>query len=255
MKNSLFIFIKHCICEGILRALGADDRTRQITALAVRCNIGGWGVQRWGRGGYIGGMKMRLALMAPLAALMFALPAQAEKIPLAALNDYLNGLGSVQTEFTQVNADGTISTGLLYIKRPGRVRFEYAPPDRSLVMAGGGQVAIFDAKSNEPPEQYPLSRTPLYLILEDRVDLTQARMVVGHEEVEGATRILAQDPDHPEYGQIELVFTDNPVELRQWIITDDLGSQTTIILGQLNKGGDLPPSLFNIATEMELRKR
>jgi outer membrane lipoprotein-sorting protein len=205
--------------------------------------------------GYIDDMNMLRALLAPLAVIALTLPAQAEKIPLGDISAYLNSLTTAESDFTQVNADGSISTGKLFIKRPGRVRFEYAPPDDSLVMAGGGQVAIFDAKSNQPPEQYPLSRTPLNLILRESVDLSRARMVVGHDEVENATRVLAQDPDHPEYGTIQLVFTANPVELRQWVISDDLGSQTTVILGEMRKGGDLPPSLFNITTEQDKRNR
>lgn len=199
-------------------------------------------------------MKLKAALLAPLAVLALCFPAHAEKIGLKELNLYLNGLGTVQSDFTQVNADGTISTGTLYIKRPGRVRFEYAPPDDSLVLAGGGQVAIFDAKSNQPPEQYPLSRTPLGLILDANVDLARAKMVVGHTEQDATTRLAVQDPQHPEYGSIELVFTANPVELRQWVITDDLGSQTTVILGEMKKGGDLPPSLFSITLEADKRK-
>ncbi|MEY4982702.1 MAG: hypothetical protein RIR62_968 [Pseudomonadota bacterium] len=198
---------------------------------------------------------LRAALLAPLAALTLALPAQAEKISIDALNRYINGLGSARSEFTQINADGSVLTGKLYIKRPGRARFEYDPPERSLVMAGGGQVAIFDAKSNQPPEQYPLARTPLNLILKDRVNLGAARMVVGHAEVDGTTRIVAQDPEHPEYGTIELVFTPDPVQLRQWVITDDLGGQTTVILGDLQAGEDFPPSMFNITTETAKRQR
>ncbi|MDT8857386.1 outer membrane lipoprotein carrier protein LolA [Paracoccaceae bacterium Fryx2] len=198
-------------------------------------------------------MKMFRFLLAPVAALALALPAAAEKIPLSALSGYLNGLTTAQADFTQVNADGTITTGRLFIKRPGRVRFEYAPPDRSLVMAGGGQVAIFDAKSNQPPEQYPLKRTPLNLILDARVDLGRAKMVVGHREDGTTTRVMAQDPEFPEYGTIELVFTANPTELRQWVITDDAGGQTTVILGDMTKGGDLPPSLFSITNETDKR--
>lgn len=197
-------------------------------------------------------MNRRLALLAPLA-LLLPLPAAAEKISLAAISDYLNGLTTVETDFTQVNSDGSISTGKLYIHRPGRVRFEYAPPDRSLVIAGGQQVAIFDAKSNQPPEQYPLKRTPLNLILAANIDLGRAKMVVGHAEDGTSTRVRAQDPENPEYGTIELVFTANPVELRQWVITDDLGAQTTVILGEMAKGGKLGASLFNITMETEKR--
>ncbi|HMS95403.1 MAG TPA: outer membrane lipoprotein carrier protein LolA [Tabrizicola sp.] len=197
-------------------------------------------------------MNRRTALLAPLA-LLLPLPATAEIIPLATLSDYLNGLTTVETDFTQVNSDGTISTGKIYIQRPGRVRFEYGPPDRSLVIAGAGQVGIFDAKSNQPPERYPLKQTPLNLILAETVNLGRAEMVIGHTEDGTSTRVLAQDPDYPEYGTIELVFTAEPVELRQWVITDDLGSQTTVILGELKKGGKLKPSLFDITGETEKR--
>ncbi|MBA3908491.1 MAG: cell envelope biogenesis protein LolA [Rhodobacter sp.] len=198
-------------------------------------------------------MNRRFALLAPLA-LLLPLPAAAEKLSLAALSDYLNGLTTVEADFTQINSDGTISTGKIYIRRPGRVRFEYAPPDRSLVIAGGQQVAIFDAKSNQPPEQYPLKRTPLNLILAADVDLGRARMVVGHEDDGTSTRVRVQDPETPEYGTIELVFTANPVELRQWIITDDLGAQTTVILGEMKKGGQLGSSLFDITAETKKRQ-
>ncbi|WP_444667878.1 LolA family protein [Cereibacter changlensis] len=194
-------------------------------------------------------------LLAPAAVFALALPAAAEKIPLGQLSQYLNQLTTAETDFTQVNSDGSISTGKLFIKRPGRVRFEYAPPDPNLVMAGGGQVAIFDSKSNQPPEQYPLSRTPLSLILAENVNLGQARMVVGHSEDGTSTRVRAQDPQHPEYGTIEMVFTANPVELRQWVITDDAGGQTTVILGELQKGGNLPASLFSVAAEERKRGR
>ena len=202
-------------------------------------------------------MNRRTALMAPFLALALApfgaLPAQAEPIPLAELSAYLNRLTTAEADFTQINADGSISKGRLYIRRPGRVRFEYAPPDRSLVMAGGGQVAIFDAKSNQPPEQYPLRRTPLNLILAERVDLGTARMVVGHYEAQDGTRVVAQDPEAPEYGTIELVFSRDPVALTSWIISDDLGNRTTIVLDRMETGMNLPASLFNITLEVEQR--
>jgi outer membrane lipoprotein-sorting protein len=198
-------------------------------------------------------MNRLIAVLAPLVFLL-PLPAAAEKIPLGTLSDYLNSLTTVEADFTQVNSDGSISTGKIFIHRPGRVRFEYAPPDRSLVIAGSQQVAIFDAKSNQPPEQYPLKRTPLNLILAANVDLGRAKMVVGHSEDGTSTRVRAQDPENPDYGSIELVFTADPVELRQWVITDDLGAQTTVILGEMQKGGKLGASLFSISAETEKRK-
>lgn len=199
------------------------------------------------------GMNRRTAILAPLALLALGRPALADKLSLSTLSKYLNGLTTVEADFTQVNADGSVSTGRIYIQRPGRVRFEYGPPDRSLVLASAGQVAIFDGKSNQPPEQYPLKRTPLNLILDDNIDLGRAKMVVGHKADGTSTRVVAQDPENPQYGTIELVFTADPVELRQWVITDDLGQQTTVILGEMKKGGSFGASLFSITREIERR--
>lgn len=202
---------------------------------------------------YIKVMNIRFAMLAPFVFLAASFPAYAEKISLKDLSAYLNTISSAATDFTQVNADGSVAMGKLFIKRPGRVRFEYAPPDQSLVLASGGTVAIFDAKSNQPPEQYPLSRTPLNLILAENVNLGRAKMVVGHAEAENTTRVMAQDPDHTEYGTIELVFTADPIALRQWIITDDLGQQTTVILGDLDPEQSFKPSLFSIEVEKQKR--
>ncbi|SEB38353.1 outer membrane lipoprotein carrier protein LolA [Rhodobacter sp. 24-YEA-8] len=203
-------------------------------------------------------MDRRTAFLAPLAlalpVVMAGRPALADKISLNTLSKYLNDLSTVETDFTQINGDGSVSTGKLFIRRPGRVRFQYAPPDRSLVLASGGNVAIFDGKSNSAPEQYPLRRTPLNLILAQNIDLGKARTVIGHKEDGTSTRVTAQDPEHPEYGTIELVFTGGPTELRQWVITDDLGQQTTVILGEMKKGGRLGDSLFSIPVEMSKRK-
>jgi outer membrane lipoprotein-sorting protein len=200
-------------------------------------------------------MNRITALFAPLVLLALGTPALAEKIPLSNLSRYLNALTTAEADFTQVNADGTIATGRVIIRRPGRVRFEYAPPDGTLVLASNGQVAVFDAKSNQPPEQYPLRRTPLNLILAENVDLGRAKMVVGHSEEGNTTKVRAQDPEHPEYGSIDLIFTDGPVALRQWVINDDAGNATTVILGEMKTGGDFPGSLFNISREAQSRDR
>ncbi|MEM9247590.1 MAG: outer membrane lipoprotein carrier protein LolA [Pseudomonadota bacterium] len=198
-------------------------------------------------------MHRRTFLGAALAATLPALPAVAERVPLAEISRYLNGLQTAQADFTQINGDGTISTGTLYIRRPGRARFEYNPPEESLVMAGGGQVAVFDGKSNTGPEQFPLRRTPLNLILARQVDLSRNGMVVGHSADGPSTTVTAQDPEFPEYGTIKLIFTGDPVELRQWVITSEGGEETTVVLGQLATGMSLSNRLFNIVQEAEAR--
>ncbi|MDJ0627991.1 MAG: outer membrane lipoprotein carrier protein LolA [Rhodobacter sp.] len=199
-------------------------------------------------------MKRRTLFLAPIL-MALAMPSlAAERLSLNQISSYLNGLRTVKGSFTQINDDGTIATGTIYIKRPGRVRFEYDPPEAALVMAGGGQVAIFDPKSNQPPEQYPLNRTPLNLILARNVNLGRANMVVGHEFDGTATSVVAQDPENPDYGTIRLVFTGPPVELRQWVITGGDGTETTVILGDTQQGVQMAASLFSIPVEVQKRR-
>ena len=190
-------------------------------------------------------MNIRTLLPAVVIMVATAIPAAAQQISLNSISNYLNNLQTAKGAFTQVNDDGTISTGTIFIKRPGRIRFEYNPPDKQLVLASGGAVVIYDPKTNEPPETYPLARTPLSIILAKNVNLSHARMVVGHTSDGKSTTVKAQDPEHPEYGNIELVFTANPVELRQWVINDDGGNRTTVILGELDKKARMNNSLFN----------
>ena len=176
-----------------------------------------------------------------------------QQLSLGQLSQYLNQLQTAQGGFTQINQDGTLSTGQIYIKRPGRIRFEYDPPNDALVMASGGQLAVFDPQSNVPPDRFPLNQTPLSIILDSDVDLGSDRMVTDITSDETSTTITAQDPDNPQYGNIKLVFTANPTELRQWIITDEFGTQTTVILNDLVSGEAIRDQQFNIIAEMRRR--
>lgn len=196
---------------------------------------------------------IRKLISALATVLLLAVPAAAEKLSLNTISAYLNSIETAQGDFTQINSDGTISKGKLYIKRPGRIRFEYDPPEKSVVIAGGGTVAIFDGKSNSTAEQFPLRQTPLNLILEKTVNLARRNMVVGHTSDATTTSVIAQDPDHPDLGRIRMVFTAQPTELRQWVITDGSGAETTVILGKLTKGVNLRPSLFSIQFEQNKR--
>ncbi|ARC38503.1 outer membrane lipoprotein carrier protein LolA [Paracoccus yeei] len=190
-------------------------------------------------------MNLKSLALAPVLCLALAFPALAEKIPLNEISRYLNSLKTAQAAFTQVNPDGSVSTGQVFIHRPNRVRFEYQG-SKTLVLASAGQVAVYDGKTRGGPQQYPLSKTPLSLILAPNINLGKARMVTGYAERKNTTVVTAQDPQHPEYGNIQMVFTANPTQLRQWVVTDDAGKRTTVILGDLRTGVSIPPSKFVI---------
>ena len=185
--------------------------------------------------------------------MVLASPAVAEKISLNEISSYFNAMTTAEAQFSQITDTGETSTGRLFIRRPGRIRFEYDPPEATLVVVGGGQVAVFDPKSRDELLRFPLRHSPLNLVLEREVDLTQRDMVVAHFEVESQTAVTLQDPENPDYGFIQLIFNDNPVQLHQWVVQDNSGGQTHIILDSLTRGGKLSNILFNIQHEMQKR--
>ena len=185
--------------------------------------------------------------------MVLASPVAAEKISLNEISSYFNAMTTAEAQFSQITDTGETSTGRLFIRRPGRIRFEYDPPEATLVVVGGGQVAVFDPKSRDEPLRFPLRHSPLNLVLEREVDLAQRDMVVAHFEVESQTAVTLQDPENPDYGFIQLIFNDNPVQLHQWVVQDNSGGQTHIILDSLTRGGKLSNMLFNIQHEMRKR--
>lgn len=199
-------------------------------------------------------MKTRILLaILALSAVLYSGSASAQPLSLGQISDYLNDLGTAEGRFTQLNADGSLSTGQIYIKRPGRIRFEYDAPSDALIMAGGGQLAVFDPRSNTGPERFPLRLTPLNVFLARNVNLGASDMVRDIRSDGVVTVVTAQDPDNPDYGHIELFFTAEPTLLRQWVIVDQSGQRTTIMLNDLETGGRLPERLFNILGEMRRR--
>lgn len=179
----------------------------------------------------------------------------ADKLSLPVLSQYLNGLTTVQAQFTQINPDGTLSTGKILIKRPGKIRFEYDPPNNALVMASAGALAIFDPKGNPQPESYPLNKTPLGLILDKNIDLERANMVVGHAYDGTATQVSVQDPQHPERGRMDLFFTGPTPELRQWVVHNENGEQTIVVLNDMQRDVAIRDYLFNVLREIDQRKK
>lgn len=190
-------------------------------------------------------LDRRTFLTASAAALVIARPAAAAPLTLDRIEAYLDGLSTVTARFSQINDDGSRSSGRFMMRRPGRMRFEYDAPDESLVIAGRGSVAIFDARSNEPPQRFQLANTPLKILLFDDIDLGRERMLVAHQYDDTYTYLTLQDPEHPEYGSLRVVFADPPA-LTGWVVTDGSGARTTVTLSGLQTGMRLPGDLFDL---------
>ena len=197
----------------------------------------------------------RKTLLTVFIIALFGAPVRAEKISLSNLSSYLESIKKVSGSFTQINSDKTVSTGRIFLFRPGRMRMEYKTPDNSLVIVGGSQIAVFDSKSNTHPRVFPLRKTPLKILLEKKINLKTSDIVIRHEEVENSTVVILQDPKLSSYGSLKLVFVDHPVTLRQWVITNEMGDQTVLKFKDFINQPYMSSDKFNISLEIDNRVR
>ena len=105
-----------------------------------------------------------------------------------------------------------------------------------MVIADGAWVGVFDPKSNRNPTRYPLDKTPLSLLLRDRLSLTEPGLVLGATRDADGTDITVVDPRAPNEGRMVMRFSDNPVALRQWEVTTKTGQRTRVALTDLTTG-------------------
>ena len=170
-----------------------------------------------------------------------------DRADLTRVDNYLSGLTNLQGNFLQVGPDGSLAQGKFYLRRPGRMRFQYDPPEKLLVVADGTWVAVKDGFS--AAQRYPLGSTPLGILLDDHVDLAKEVKVLAVERQPGALRITLADKNDNAPGNITLVFDAPDLQLRQWIVTDAQGLQTTVALRNIQSGIRADNALFVLKTD------
>jgi outer membrane lipoprotein-sorting protein len=172
---------------------------------------------------------------------------EAEKADLRRISAYLNTIKSAQGQFTQVNANGKTEQGTFYLKKPGRVRFEYQKPNPNLIIADGSTVAVENA-ALKTTDRYPLTNSPLRLLLSDDIDLANDSHIVGLKREQGAISVTAREASAVASGSITLTLADSggSLELRQWEVVDAQGARTMVVLNDMRQATDIPARLFVI---------
>ena len=167
-----------------------------------------------------------------------------------------NHFSSVRTmagEFIQLGPTGTQTEGKFYIQRPGRIRFNYQDPSPVRVIADGESVVVNNRKL-DTWDIYPLSKTPLKLLLDDRIDLS-ADTVKSVKEAPDLTTIVLGNESLFGSSRITLLFDPSTNDLRQWTITDAQGKDTTVMIFNVQNGVRLDPKLFQVDYMAIQRKR
>ncbi|NQV59975.1 MAG: outer membrane lipoprotein carrier protein LolA [Alphaproteobacteria bacterium] len=156
---------------------------------------------------------------------------------------YLNGVKTLSARFLQIDAAGTVTHGQLYLRRPGRLRFEYDPPSPLLLVADGVWLILHD-KELDQVNRFPLYETPLGVLVDDPVNLREKVEVVNVEESPGILRLKMIDRKQPDEGWMDITFTEPPILLRQWKIRDAQGGVTALSLTDIRVNQRLDPELF-----------
>ena len=180
---------------------------------------------------------------------------KAEPYSLSNVSQYLTNLSFLKANFSQTNADGTTSSGVILMKRPGRMRFEYHKPDKTLVLVSAGALAIFDPKGDAEPITYPIKNNPISLMLKNEVDLLNSEIVEDYKvNIEEAVLII-RDPKNPEGGSVELIFTGPNPELEKFTVKNENGLSTSISLTDIEYPQKINETLFSIALESNKRQK
>ena len=199
----------------------------------------------------MGGMDRRTILLAPLLLLPVPALAQVRAAALSAQDQadvrrveaYLNVTRALHSKFLQVAPDGGVSSGLAWLVRPGRMRFQYNPPAPFLLVAGHGLLVFYDSQLKQT-SNIPLSSTPLGLLLQDNLRLSGDVTIVSFMRAPGQLQVGVVRTASPQDGVLTLMFADNPLQLRQWTVLDQQRRETRVTLTDVQLGGSYPDSLF-----------
>ena len=192
----------------------------------------------------------RPALIATIAAITIsapaALPAQATG-DLAAVQRHLQSVTTMTADFSQSDRNGKVLTGVLTLKKPGKLRFQYEKGVPILIVAEGGALTFIDY-SVKQVQRWPIKNSPLGVLLDPSRDITRyAKLVPGYDN--RVVSVEANDPKHPEYGRITLVFARDAAApggpmLQGWVALDSQNNRTTIRLSKQKFGGPVSDNIF-----------
>jgi outer membrane lipoprotein-sorting protein len=190
-----------------------------------------------------------LALSLPLAGTVAAQTQPAAASGTSVAQQIANHFSSVKTmtgDFVQIGPAGQQSGGTFFIERPGKIRFNYDASSPLKVISNGQSVAIGNTKLGTW-QLYPLSKTPLKLLLSEHIDLTGS-MVKSVKEAPDLITIVLGDQSIFGNSTITMMFDPATYDLKQWTITDAQGKQTTVMIYDVKTGVQLASSLFRIPT-------
>ena len=180
-------------------------------------------------------MRLRVpALFAlPVVLATSAIVSAAPSADLSAVQHHLQSVESMTAAFSQIDRSGKTLTGVLTLKKPGKVRFQYEKGVPILIVGDGKSLWFLDYSVGQK-QRWPIGGSPLGILLDPSRDMSKIATVVptGNPAI---IAVDAVDPKHPEYGRISMVFgrdasAPGGLMLQGWVALDSQNNRTTIRL-------------------------
>jgi outer membrane lipoprotein-sorting protein len=180
-----------------------------------------------------------IAEAAPVAATLTT----SDTLQLQRVAAYLNAIRTMTATFEQVANNGAVSDGRVWLARPGRMRFQYGPPDPITLLADATSVYYRDPQLGQT-SKYDLRQTPAWFFLRDPISFGSDVIVTQFQHAAGVIRVTVVEAARPDAGSLTLVFSENPLMLRQWIVVDQQRKTTSVTLHNMQFGMALDPNMF-----------
>ena len=174
----------------------------------------------------------------------------ASKVSLNELKVYLNNIKTLQAEFEQRNNDNSVSYGVLFIKKPNKLRMKYEKPNNGLVLINNQLVTIFDFESNNVTQTFPLAKTPFSFLLSD-LSLELTKMDINIYSEGSKTFIKVQNKDQTYLGYIKITFNSDPIALEKWVLVNSFAEKVEVKLKNILLGVEIKNNLFNRTRELQ----
>ena len=167
------------------------------------------------------------------------------------IKDYLGDIKSLQAEFSQTNKMGDIMTGVFFLKKPGKIRLSYDPPQNLQIVSKQQAVLIFDPKNGgSGPLTYPLHSTPLSFLIKNDLSL----FINENSESLELGNLIIFKVRNPQY-KLRIEFNKNPVSLLGWEFENQMGELIKIRLHKIHKNKYISDEIFKTEKDYERLKK
>lgn len=160
------------------------------------------------------------------------------------IEDYLNNIKSMEATFVQMASNGATAEGRLFIRKPNKIRMEYADPTNVLIV-GDGDFIVYNDLDLDQVTHINYDDIPASLILANDIKIDGKKIkIADFYQDAGSTSITLDYADKGDLGPITLVFSNNPMELKQWKIVDPQSVEVTVSLYDTKKDAALDDNIF-----------